>query len=166
MTHFLTIKDNDYITIRNERNGSNILNNYPIHQFTFGVTDNLDTDFNNIINAWTQLYNNPSSNKFMIVFKTNIKGTVPVKYAYKMVAYIKSIKALRKEYGEKYDKLYQSVVIIENSNLRFLMDLVLKLTKPLAPIYIVSNDNEMKEVLQCARKGVICDNPKIKYIKP
>ena len=68
MTHFLTIKDNQYNNIKNENNCSDNLNNYPIHQFTFGVTDNLDNDFNNITNAWTQLYNNSSSNKFMIVF--------------------------------------------------------------------------------------------------
>ena len=58
-----------------------------------------DNDFDNFLNSWLQLYN--LKKDFTFIFDTTNVGYVPIKYSFKMSAFIKNLKRNHYQYLQK-----------------------------------------------------------------
>ena len=67
-------------------------------------------------------------------------GRIPLKYSYDMAKRISKIKKLKKQY------LDRTIVIIQSKWIKKLMCLLFKIVKPVAPVYIVKDENTFQEL--------------------
>ena len=101
---------------------------YPIVKVNFtGVVRN-DNDFSQFTNKWLELYER--NQKFTFIFDTRNMGIMGPKYCFKMASFIKELKKRQIQYLEK------SIIIVSNRYIRFLLWLIFKIQKPVAPVYI------------------------------
>jgi len=101
---------------------------YPIVKVNFtGVVRN-DDDFSKFTNKWLELYER--NQKFTFIFDTRNMGLMGPKYCFKMASFIKELKKQQIQYLEK------SIIIVSNRYIRFLLWLIFKIQKPVAPVYI------------------------------
>lgn len=138
-----------------------------IIEFNFNM-NNIEDDYNNMINAWLGYYEDNSIDKFTLVFKGNDDSNIPIKYVYKLSNFIKKIKNKRKKEYDKYNKLSQSIVIIKSKNMRMLLNLLFTLVTPLSDLYITSSIEQTNMIVENIEKGntILPETVKgIKYIK-
>ena len=101
---------------------------YPIVRVNFtGVVRN-DNDFSQFTNKWLELYERNAN--FTFIFDTRNMGIMGPKYCFKMASFIKELKKRQIQYLEK------SIIIVSNRYIRFLLWLIFKMQKPVAPVYI------------------------------
>ena len=101
---------------------------YPIVKVNFtGVVRN-DNDFSQFTNKWLELYERNTN--FTFIFDTRNMGIMGPKYCFKMASFIKELKKRQIQYLEK------SIIIVSNRYIRFLLWLIFKIQKPVAPVYI------------------------------
>ena len=101
---------------------------YPIVRVNFtGVVRN-DNDFSQFTNKWLELYERNAN--FTFIFDTRNMGIMGPKYCLKMASFIKELKKRQIQYLEK------SIIIVSNRYIRFLLWLIFKIQKPVAPVYI------------------------------
>jgi|TARA_Y100000389_G_C17414922_1_gene493121 hypothetical protein len=138
-----------------------------IIEFNFNM-NNIEHDYNHMINAWLGYYEDNNIDKFTLVFKGDNDSNIPIKYVYKLSKFIKNIKNKRKEEYDKYNKLSQSIVIIKSKNMRILLDLLFTLVTPLSDLYITSSIEQTNMIIDNIEKGntILPESVKgIKYIK-
>ena len=92
-----------------------------------------NVDFCNFITTW-ESYNLRRS-EYIFIFDSREVGYVNIKYAFKMANFIKELK--RKE-----QYLKSSIIIVENKYIRFLLNLIFKLQKPVADVYMTRDASE------------------------
>ena len=92
-------------------------------EFNNGIADN--DDFNDFIRRWTLLYKGQTD--FYFLFDTANTSMVGIKYAIKMSRFIKKLK----EFPHQY--LQQSVIIVKDKYIKFLLNIVFMIQKPVAP---------------------------------
>ena len=92
-----------------------------------------NVDFCNFTTTWDSY--NTRREPYVFVFDAREVGYVSIKYAFKMVSFIKELK--RKE-----QFLKSSIIIVESKYLRFLLDLIFKLQKPVANVYMTRDSSE------------------------
>tara|TARA_Y100000287_G_C14050721_1_gene271062 strand:+ start:44 stop:481 length:438 start_codon:yes stop_codon:yes gene_type:complete len=92
-----------------------------------------NVDFCNFTTTW-ESYNSRRT-EYIFVFDSREVGYVNMKYAFKMASFIKDLK--RKE-----QYLKSSIIIVENKYLRFLLNLIFKLQKPVADVYMTRDASE------------------------
>lgn len=92
-----------------------------------------NVDFCNFTTTW-ESYNSRRT-EYVFVFDSREVGYVNMKYAFKMASFIKDLK--RKE-----QYLKSSIIIVENKYLRFLLNLIFKLQKPVADVYMTRDASE------------------------
>lgn len=95
-----------------------------------------NVDFFNFTTTWRS-YNNRHTH-YVFVFDATRVGYVNMKYAFKMASFIKELK-------RETQYLKSSIIIVENKYLKFLLNLIFKLQKPVADVYI-TNDSSTEHV--------------------
>lgn len=95
-----------------------------------------NVDFCNFTTTWRS-YNNRHTH-YVFVFDATRVGYVNMKYAFKMASFIKELK-------RETQYLKSSIIIVENKYLKFLLNLIFKLQKPVADVYI-TNDSSTEHV--------------------
>lgn len=114
--------------------------NFPIVFITFSESINSETVFDQFLNEWLLLYHNRQD--FSFIFDTRNMKNINIKYAIRMTLFIKN---LRKQ---PYHYLQKSLILVNDKNIKRLLDFVFTLQSPVAPVYLWLNDSELdKEYL-------------------
>lgn len=111
--------------------------NFPVIFVEFSENINSETEFDQFLSEWLILYHNRRN--FSFIFDTRNMKNISIKYAIKMTLFIKN---LRKQ---PYHYLQKSLIIVNDKNIKRLLDFVFTLQSPVAPVYlwhINSIDNE------------------------
>lgn len=107
----------------------------PIIKVNFKDESQNESEFDDLLEEWLSLYNNKIP--FYFVFDTRNLNNLNIKYAYKMSAFIKKLKKLDKQY------LLSSIIIVKNQYIRFLLNIVFSITRPVANVYLFSNHADL-----------------------
>ena len=114
--------------------------NLPVVFVSFSESVNSENEFDQFLNEWLLLYHNAKD--FSFIFDTRNMKNIPIKYAIKMTLFIKN---LRKE---PYHYLQKSLILVNDKNIKRLLDFVFTLQSPVAPVYLWQiNDEFDKEYL-------------------
>ena len=112
---------------------------YPrINIFLDGAIEN-DEDYRSFVTQWEKSYLN-NIRKFTFVINT-LKYNASIsdlRYSFQLSAFINSIKEKRKQ-DRKYNRLQLSIIIVNSTLVRYLLETVFFFQKPLAPVYIVES---------------------------
>ena len=103
----------------------------PIIKVEFEKNISKEEDFNEFLKEWIKLYEQKKD--FFFILDTRNVGLIKMKYVNKMVKFIKKMKLF------EYQYLQKSIIIVDNTIIRYLLNIIFKLTKPLATVHIVSN---------------------------
>jgi len=98
-----------------------------------------DNDFDNFLEEWLQLYN--LQKDFIFIFDTTNVGYIPIKYSFKMSAFIKNLK--RKD----YQYLKKSIILVQSNFVKNMLDLIFYIQPPVAPVYITQNKADINDIL-------------------
>ena len=98
-----------------------------------------DNDFNSFTQSWLDLYTNKQDYSF--IFDTTNMGVPHIKYSFKMTYFIRD---LRKR---EYQYLQKSIIIVKNNFIQYLLDLIFFIQSPVAPVYIIKNELNVKKIL-------------------
>ena len=112
---------------------------YPrINIFLNGAIEN-DDDYRSFVTQWENSYLN-NIRKFTFVMNT-LKYNASIsdlRYSFRLSAFINSIKEKRKQ-DRKYNRLQRSIIIVNSTLVRYLLETVFFFQQPLAPVYIVES---------------------------
>lgn len=128
---------------------------FPIVEVIINSMTN-EEEYNMFENLWIELYKKKEN--FYFIFKMANITNVHMKYITKMVSFIKFLKNnIKKQY------LQFSIIVVSNNFIKHLLNIIFKLTTPVAPVYIVNNDDYYIDLLKdIINKKKITD--RIKYI--
>ena len=112
--------------------------NLPVVFVTFSESINSENEFDQFLTEWLLLYHNAED--FSFIFDTRNMKNISIKYAIKMTLFIKS---LRKQ---PYHYLQKSLILVNDKNIKRLLDFVFTLQSPVAPVYLwhinsINNEN-------------------------
>ena len=99
-----------------------------------------DESFLDFINKWMSIYEYKKD--FSFIFDCSDVGYVPIKYCFKMTAFIKKLKQ------QEYQYLQKSIIYVDNKIVKRLLDLVFIIQPPVAPVYIIDNKDYTNEILK------------------
>ena len=105
-------------------------------------------DYELFENQWMECYDyDISKGKFTFVINTlKFKAyTSNLRHSYLLSKFIGSIKEKRKT-EKKYDRLERSIIIVNNTLVRYLFQTIFLVQTPLAPIYIVQSQEKANEL--------------------
>jgi hypothetical protein len=108
----------------------------PIVKVTFNEGPNSSNEFDDFINKWLELYDKKEF--FTFIFDTTNMKNPAYKYALKMSQFIKKLKKKDIQYLEK------SIILINSNNIKYLLDGIFLIQKPVAPVYIYNINNGTK----------------------
>ena len=124
---------------------------FPVVKVNFNNVEN-DDDFDKFLEEWLKLY--IQKKDFTFVFDTRNITSVPIKYSFRMAEFIKEIKK------EEYHYLQKSIILINNTFVKQMLNLILNLQSPVAPVYLVNNEEEIDIVLTNGDiSNIICIMP-------
>ena len=136
------------------------IDNLPNIFVTFSPTINDETEFDNFLLEWLNLYHKKED--FNFIFDTRRMTDINIKYAIKMSLFIKKLKK------QDYHYLQKSLILVNNNKIKKLLDLVFLLQSPVAPVYIWNtgciNNDELIIKINELNENNIDDN--IILIKP
>jgi len=98
-----------------------------------------DNDFDNFLNDWLQLYN--LKKDFIFIFDTTNVGYIPIKYSFKMSAFIKNLKR------NEYQYLKKSIILVQSNFVKNMLDLIFYIQPPVAPVYLTQNQEDINNIL-------------------
>ncbi len=98
-----------------------------------------DNDFDNFLNSWLQLYN--LKKDFTFIFDTTNVGYVPIKYSFKMSAFIKNLKR------NDYQYLQKSIILVKSNFVKNMLDIIFYIQPPVAPVYLTQNKTDIHKIL-------------------
>jgi len=108
------------------------VSNFPSVQIYFNSKIRNDQEFQQFLDDWENLYRRKE--KFILYFDTTDVGMVSMKYAFRMRSFIRKLK---EEYPPFLEKSY---IKVNSKWVRFLLSIMFKLEKPVAPVYLYSGD--------------------------
>jgi len=108
---------------------------FPVVNVDFNNTIKNNKEFSDFLVKWTLLYQNKKD--FSFIFNTTKVGFVNPKYCFKMTKFIWKLKKFNHQYLQK------SLIIVSNSYIKYLVNLIFRLQKPVAPVYIFSNKEKV-----------------------
>uniref|UniRef100_A0A6C0C5S6 CRAL-TRIO domain-containing protein n=1 Tax=viral metagenome TaxID=1070528 RepID=A0A6C0C5S6_9ZZZZ len=111
---------------------------FPLVHVIFGKL-NSTNEFNQFINEWLRLYE--QKNPFTFIFDTTNLEVLNIKYSFKMSAFIYRLKKEPIQYLEK------SIIIVKNNFIQYLLDLIFFIQSPVAPVYIIKDEINVKRIL-------------------
>lgn len=110
--------------------------NYPLIVVTLEEKIKNDDEFIFFCNKWLELYENKK--EFYFLIDTRKCGFISIKYAYKMSKFINHLKKNAIEnYGNQW--LKQTIFIVKNNFIMFLLKLIFNISSPVAPVYITND---------------------------
>jgi len=112
--------------------------NFPNVYVTFGKL-NSNEEFNILTNEWLRLYEQKIP--FTFIFDSSNLEVYNIKYSFKMSAFIYRLKKEPIQYLEK------SIIIVNNSFIQSLLDLIFFIQSPVAPVYIIRDPNNVQKIL-------------------
>lgn len=107
---------------------------FPIVYVKFNQYIESEHDFNDFLTKWIILYQNKK--EFTFIFDTCNVSAPNISYCFKMRKFIKKLKHFPKQYLQK------SIIIVSNSYIKYLLYLIFKFQKPVAPVYIYTNNDK------------------------
>ena len=122
---------------------------YPIVEVNMrGVIEN-DSEFDNFLDQWTELYDNKRD--FVFIFDTRDVGWVSPRYAFRMASFISKLKTRDRQY------LKHSCIITNTIWVKTLLRLIFALQSPVCPIeYHASVDTiSVERLLDEANKNLL-----------
>lgn len=108
--------------------------NFPIIRISFNSEKQVEKEFDEFLAEWLKLYE--EEKEFYFIFDTCDLGMMNVKYAYKMSKFIKELKKRDRQFLKK------SLIILKNQYISFLLNIVFSITKPVANVYLFSNNSD------------------------
>ena len=127
--------------------------NFPIVLVKFSNTIESNEDFSQFLKKWIFLYDGKKD--FTFIFDTIDVGIPNMKYCYKMTKFISSLKKFKHQYLQK------SLIIVSNKYIKYLLNLIFRLQKPVAPVYIYNVNKDIPydydELLNNIRKNELDD---------
>lgn len=118
--------------------GIEITKNFPYIYVKIKNINN-DVDYNKFENLWLDLYKEKKN--FIFIININNIENVNMIYAYKMVNLIQTLKKREIQY------LDYSILIVSGYIIRNVLNIVFKLTAPVAPIYIVDKSDYYQDLI-------------------
>lgn len=112
--------------------------NFPNIYVTFGKLET-NEEFNILTNEWLRLYEQKIP--FTFIFDTTNLEVYNIKYSFKMSSFIYRLKKEPEQYLQK------SIILINNSFIQYLLDLIFYIQSPVAPVYIVKENDDIKKIL-------------------
>ena len=112
--------------------------NFPNVYVTFGKL-NSNEDFNILTNEWLKLYEQKIP--FTFIFDSTNLEVYNLKYSFKMSEFIYKLKKKPIQYLQK------SIIIVNNSFIQSLLDLIFFIQSPVAPVYIIKDINYVQKIL-------------------
>jgi len=108
--------------------------NFPIVLVNF--TNKIETkeEFNTFLKKWILLYKDKKD--FTFIFDTLDVGIPKISYCYKMTKFIHTLKQFKHQYLQK------SLIIVSNTYIKYLLNLIFRIQKPVAPVYIYNINKE------------------------
>ena len=113
-------------------------NNFPNVYVTFGKL-NSSFEFNILTNEWLKLYEQKIP--FTFIFDSSNLEVYNIKYSFKMSEFIYKLKKKPIQYLQK------SIIIVNNSFIQSLLDLIFFIQSPVAPVYIIKDINYVQKIL-------------------
>ena len=107
--------------------------NFPLVKVIMNNVPESDDEFQSFLNKWSELYEKQQDFKFF--FDTTNVGLPHLKYSIKMSQFIKKLKK------EPYQYLQESIIIINNNKVKWLLDFIFTIQPPVAPVYIYKLNN-------------------------
>ena len=112
--------------------------NFPNVHVTFGKLNSTE-EFNILTNEWLKLYEQKIP--FTFIFDSSNLEVYNIKYSLKMSAFIYRLKK------EPIQYLQKSIIIVNNSFIQSLLDLIFFIQSPVAPVYIIRDPNNVQKIL-------------------
>tara|TARA_A100001015_G_C14949752_1_gene696225 strand:- start:1061 stop:1462 length:402 start_codon:yes stop_codon:yes gene_type:complete len=112
--------------------------NFPNIHVTFGKL-NSSEEFNILTSEWLRLYEQKIP--FTFIFDTTNLEVYNIKYSFKMSAFIYRLKR------EPIQYLQKSIIIVKNNFIQYLLDLIFFIQSPVAPVYIIKDEINVKRIL-------------------
>jgi len=112
--------------------------NFPNIYVTFGKL-NSTKEFNILTNEWLRLYE--QKKPFTFIFDSSNLEVYNIKYSFKMSAFIHRLKKEPEQY------LQRSIILVTNSFIQNLLDLIFFIQSPVAPVYIVREKEDIQKIL-------------------
>ena len=131
---------------------------FPIVRVIFHGRIKSPVDFENLIFMWEKYYER--KRPFYFMFDTRDMGMMGLKYCFRMASFIKQLKRT-----QKVQYLQRSVILVKNRYIKFLLWVIFKTQKPVAPVYI-TNDVEVYELLHQNLDSGIPPPPLVEVINP
>ena len=83
---------------------------------------------------------------YNLVIDTTDTCMINIKYAFKLANFIKGLKKDAPDlYGEQW--LQYSIILVSSNLVMKLLNIIFKITKPIAPVYIVSSENDKNIII-------------------
>ena len=92
-----------------------------------------DEYFNSFINEWQNIYKYKKN--FILIFNTINVSIISIKYCIKMSKFISKLKE------EKVQFLQKSIIIINNNIVKYMLNIIFTIQKPVAPVYLIELDD-------------------------
>lgn len=121
------------------------LDDFPFVNVKFAKSVKNEEDFDNFLKHWIIL--NAQNKPYSLIFDTTNIGFINPKYAFKMATFIKKLKNMEEKY------LTQSIIIVNNSLIKNLLNVVMSIQKPVAKVYIVSDKENADRLYQNLRNN-------------
>lgn len=112
---------------------------FPIVIVNFSKNIENDSDFDNFLKKWLELYKNKRD--FIFIFDTTNVGFPPIKYAIRMSMFIKKLRNQTTHYLKK------SFIIVRNNNVLRLLNFIFYLQPPVATVYLTKESKE--KIISC-----------------
>ena len=112
--------------------------NFPNVHVTFGKLNSTE-EFNIMTSEWLRLYEQKIP--FTFIFDTTNLEVYNIKYSFKMSAFIYRLKKEPEQYLQK------SIILVKNSFIQHLLDLIFFIQSPVAPVYIVRENDDINKIL-------------------
>lgn len=101
-----------------------------------------DDSWEKFTNTW-ESYDARKEN-YTFIFDTSGLGIHLIKYAWKMISFIENLKKRKKTHNNVF--LSKSIIVCNCSYKMFLLKQIFYFQKPVAPVYIIRNKNELKQL--------------------
>ena len=112
--------------------------NFPNVHVTFGKLNSTE-EFNILTSEWLRLYEQKIP--FTFIFDASNLEVYNIKYSFKMSAFIHRLKKEPEQY------LQRSIILVTNSFIQHLLDLIFFIQSPVAPVYIIRDPNSVQNIL-------------------
>jgi len=119
--------------------------NFPNVYVTFGKLNSTE-EFNILTSEWLRLYE--QKKPFTFIFDSSNLEVYNIKYSFKMSAFIHRLKKEPEQY------LQRSIILVTNSFIQHLLDLIFFIQSPVAPVYIVREKEDIQKILDNNLDGI------------